>query len=70
MAEAKVEMVQLLFLMKLNLLFTLYLTFVTTFSLIAQNIVAGTITDEDGVFLPGASITVLDSNVGTISDFD
>ena len=56
--------------MKLNLLFTLYLTFVTTFSLIAQNIVAGTITDEDGVFLPGASITVLDSNVGTISDFD
>ena len=56
--------------MKRNLFLTLYLSIATILGITAQNIVTGTITDENGVFLPGASIIISDTNEGTISDFD
>ena len=38
--------------------------------LIAQKSVNGTITDQDGVPLPGATIVVLETNDGATTDFD
>ena len=38
--------------------------------LFAQKNVTGTVTDEDGVPLPGATIVVLETNEGVSTDFD
>ena len=36
----------------------------------AQETISGTITDENGVPLPGATIVVVETNDGTTTDFD
>jgi hypothetical protein len=38
--------------------------------LFAQKTITGTITDEAGVPLPGATIIVVETNEGTTTDFD
>ena len=38
--------------------------------IIAQQTVNGTVTDQDGVPLPGATIIVLETNDGSTTDFD
>ena len=53
-----------------QILLTIFLLLSLTVNLFAQNIVNGTITDEEGAFLPGATVTVLESNIGAITDFD
>ncbi len=61
-AEQKIKkMKQLTFLMSLFL--SLNIAF-------AQRTISGNITDDEGVPLPGATIIVVGSNVGTTSDFD
>jgi hypothetical protein len=59
----------LVFIYSLNLILTslLFLFGVVAF---AQQSISGTVTDESGVPLPGATITIKDSSVGTTSDFD
>ena len=54
---------------KFNLILTslLFLFGVVTF---AQQSISGTVTDESGVPLPGATVSIKDSSVGTTSDFD
>jgi hypothetical protein len=54
---------------KFNLILTslLFLFGVVAF---AQQSISGTVTDESGVPLPGATISIKDSSVGTTSDFD
>jgi TonB-dependent SusC/RagA subfamily outer membrane receptor len=53
-----------------QIILTILLLLPITSTLLAQNFVNGTITDEEGTFLPGATVTVLESNIGTITDFD
>ena len=48
----------------------LSLCFLFSGLLIAQKSVNGTITDQEGVPLPGATIVVLETNDGTTTDFD
>ena len=38
--------------------------------LFAQKSVTGTVTDDDGIPLPGATIVVLETNEGVSTDFD
>jgi TonB-linked SusC/RagA family outer membrane protein len=48
----------------------LSLCFLFSGFLFAQNSVNGTITDEEGVPLPGATVVVLETNDGSTTDFD
>ena len=41
-----------------------------SFAMSAQETISGTITDENGVPLPGATIVVVETNDGTTTDFD
>ena len=56
--------------MKINLYTLLLIVFFNAQNIIAQEIISGNVTDEDGNFLPGASITIQKTNEGVISDFD
>ena len=58
--------------MKQNFIQNAFLSFCLLFSgvLFAQKNVTGTVTDEDGVPLPGATIVVLETNEGVSTDFD
>ncbi|MBN1951383.1 MAG: TonB-dependent receptor [Bacteroidales bacterium] len=46
------------------------LSFCALVSVVAQKTITGTITDEDGAALPGATITVKGTTTGTITDLD
>jgi TonB-linked SusC/RagA family outer membrane protein len=58
--------------MKQNLLKNALLSFCILFTgvMFAQKAVTGTVTDEDGVPLPGATIVILETNEGVTTDFD
>ncbi|AWW32393.1 SusC/RagA family TonB-linked outer membrane protein [Echinicola strongylocentroti] len=56
--------------MKHKLLLTTMLCLLLGFSAWAQGTVTGTITDDNGEPIPGASIRVVDTNLGTITDLD
>ena len=51
------------FLTLMSLLLCVQITF-------AQGTISGNITDDEGVPLPGATVLVVGTNVGTTSDFD
>ncbi|REG89202.1 SusC/RagA family TonB-linked outer membrane protein [Winogradskyella sediminis] len=55
--------------MKYKILFITSLL-LTSFSLVAQNLVTGTITDETGQPIPGVNILEKNTTNGTVSDFD
>ena len=55
--------------MKLKII-TLFLCCFSFVSLIGQNTVSGTVTDESNQPLPGVNITTKNSNTGVITDFD
>ena len=52
-----------------KILLTVVLSFLSI-QLIAQSTVSGSVSDENGVPLPGASIVVLETNNGVTTDFD
>ncbi|WP_189663111.1 SusC/RagA family TonB-linked outer membrane protein [Polaribacter sp. IC073] len=54
---------------KFNGILTLFLAFVVQISFAQQKTVSGTVSDDSGV-LPGVSILIKGSNIGTESDFD
>lgn len=56
--------------MKHKLLLTTMLCLLLGFSAWAQSTVTGTITDDNGDPIPGASIRVVDTNLGTVTDLD
>jgi len=53
---------------KLLLFFLMYLSGMSL--LLAQNIVTGTVTDENGEGIPGVNLVVKGTSTGTITDFD
>ena len=53
--------------MKKILIFLSLIVFSFNYS---QNIVSGTVTDETGVPLPGATVLAIESGANTITDFD
>ncbi|MEA1785896.1 SusC/RagA family TonB-linked outer membrane protein [Arenibacter sp. GZD96] len=55
---------------KFNGILTLFLALVVQFSFAQQKTITGTITDQDGLPLPGVNIVVEGTSVGTQSDFD
>ena len=48
----------------------LSMLFLFSYAAFAQKNISGTVTDGDGVPLPGATVVVVESNSGTTSDFD
>ena len=55
---------------KFSSILTLLLAFVVQITFAQQQSVTGTVTDEDGIPLPGVNIVVKGTNTGTQSDFD
>ena len=55
---------------KSKFLFAVLFLFVGLVHAVAQKTITGTISDDQGIPLPGASIVVLETNHGASSDFD
>ncbi|WP_299778368.1 SusC/RagA family TonB-linked outer membrane protein [uncultured Formosa sp.] len=55
---------------KLHGILTLFLAFVVQFTFAQQKTVSGTVTGEDGLPLPGTTISVIGTKTGTSTDFD
>jgi TonB-linked SusC/RagA family outer membrane protein len=55
---------------KLNGIFTLLLAFVVHLTFAQEKTISGTVTDQDGLPLPGVNIVVVGSSTGTQTDFD
>src|SRR5699024_7127765 len=55
---------------KYNHLFTLLLVFIVQITFAQTKTITGTVTDEDGIPLPGVNITVEGTSTGTTTDFD
>lgn len=55
---------------KFHLLLTLLLTLVAQVTLAQSKTITGTITDQDGLPLPGVNVAVQGTNAGTQTDFD
>lgn len=55
---------------KLNVILTLLLALIVQLSFAQQKTVTGTVTDEQGLPLPGVNVLVEDTNRGTQTDFD
>lgn len=55
---------------KLNGILTLLLVFVVQLTFAQQKTVTGTVTEEDGLPLPGTTVIVKNTNIGTQTDFD
>ena len=55
---------------KVNGIFTLLLAFVVHLTFAQEKTVSGTVTDQDGLPLPGVNIVVVGSTNGTQTDFD
>ncbi|MEK6154435.1 SusC/RagA family TonB-linked outer membrane protein [Flavobacteriaceae bacterium 3-367] len=55
---------------KLNGLLTLLLAFVVHLSFAQERTITGTVTDQDGLALPGASVVIKGTTTGTQTDFD
>ncbi|MGB5822036.1 MAG: SusC/RagA family TonB-linked outer membrane protein [Saonia sp.] len=55
---------------KLNGILTLLLAFVVHLSFAQEKTISGTVTDQDGLPLPGVNIVVVGTSTGTQTDFD
>jgi hypothetical protein len=55
---------------KLNGILTLLLAFIVQISFAQDKTISGTVTDQDGLPLPGVNIVVEGTTTGTQSDFD
>jgi len=55
---------------KLNGILTLLLAFVVQISFAQEKTISGTVTDQDGLPLPGVNIVVEGTTTGTQTDFD
>jgi TonB-linked SusC/RagA family outer membrane protein len=55
---------------KLNGILTLFLVFMVQLTFAQDKTVTGTVTDEDGISLPGVNVIVQGTNNGTQTDFD
>ncbi|MBT8325347.1 MAG: SusC/RagA family TonB-linked outer membrane protein, partial [Winogradskyella sp.] len=55
---------------KLNWHFTLFLALIVNFAFAQEKVVSGTITDNEGLPLPGVNILIVGTTTGTQSDFD
>ncbi|MFT7113920.1 MAG: hypothetical protein ACI8P7_000700, partial [Candidatus Azotimanducaceae bacterium] len=55
---------------KLNGILTLLLAFVVHLTFAQQKTISGTVTDQDGLPLPGVNIVVVGTTNGTQTDFD
>ncbi|PRX45711.1 SusC/RagA family TonB-linked outer membrane protein [Salegentibacter salegens] len=55
---------------KLHGILTLFLAFVVQFTFAQEKMISGTVSDEDGLPLPGVNIVVQGTSAGTQSDFD
>ncbi|WP_159022766.1 TonB-dependent receptor [Formosa sp. L2A11] len=55
---------------KLHGVLTLFLAFVVQFTFAQQKTVSGTVTGEDGLPLPGTTVSVVGTKTGTSTDFD
>ena len=55
---------------KLNGILTLLLAFIVQISFAQDKTISGTVTDQDGLPLPGVNIVVEGTTQGTQSDFD
>src|SRR5210317_1225139 len=53
----------------MRILYT-FLSLLFTLTVIAQNSIGGSVLDDQGIPLPGATIYVLETNEGVITDFD
>ncbi|HEU0124941.1 MAG TPA: carboxypeptidase-like regulatory domain-containing protein, partial [Flavobacterium sp.] len=55
---------------KLNVLLSLFLVMIFQFSYSQERIVSGTVLDKAGLPLPGVSVLVKGTQLGTQTDFD
>src|SRR5690606_20391577 len=55
---------------KLALMLTPLLVFCMSFSFAQERTISGNVTDQEGLPLPGVSVVVIGTSVGTQTDFD
>jgi hypothetical protein len=57
--------------MKLKIIQTLTFAFLAVFQVVqSQQSVAGTVTDSEGIPLPGATVNIQGTSIGASTDFD